>query len=315
MEFGSHHTTSLVSVFDVWATYDRNWRKPHYPSYDVRTWKVGTAFSLEDAERIVRETVRLENDPAGFTRLHSLRIVQIPVGRHAPEWAPLSEYLYDRDGKPLDRRTVSWDYDDVFPGRKPEDVRFRPGDLCEVLDFHEGRVRLAVVTEVPPSVEKASRINNGGFTHLEAGDDCYGVLTGGGCTSHDHADSLRLFRPVHRVSPGTERRLRKAWNDYRTFPARMKIADTTAAAQLTDAAEGLGWQALVATPLYEDDAFFLSLEGVPGFPDGLDVRIPQRKAWNRMDRILATFRRLAGRPADGRGYSLKGPGLDGAYLL
>ena len=59
----------------------------------------------------------------------------------------------------------------------------------------------------------------------------------------------------------------------------------------------------------------LSLDGVPGFPDGLDLRIPQRKAWDHMDRVLATFRRLAGKPADGRGYRLKGPAADESYLL
>lgn len=315
MEHGNHHTTSIVSVFDVWATYDRNWRKPHYPSYEVRTLKVGSAFSLEAAERIVRETVRLENGASGPPCLHSLRIVEIPVGRHAPEWAPLSEYVYDKDGEPLDRRTVSWEAGDVFHGREEADVRLRPGDLCEVLDGDGDRVWLGFVVEVPPSVECAARINGGGFTHLEACDDSYVVLTDSGYACHDHVDSLRVFRPMHRVAPRTERRLRKAYNDYQTFPMRMKIADTAAAAQLQCAAEELGWEAVVATPLYEDDAFLLSLEGVPGFPDGLDLRIPQRKAWNRMDRIVATLVRLAGRPADVRGYRPKGPAPDGSYLL
>ena len=315
MEFANHHTTSLASVFDVWATYDMNWRGPHYPSYEVQTRKVGTAFSLEVAERIVRETVGLAEGAPVPGRLHSLRVVQIPVGRHAPEWAPLSEYLYDRDGKLMDRRTVPWDCDSVFPGRKAEDVRFRPGDICEVLDTVRGRAYLAFVVDVPPSVEQASKINDGGFIHLEAGDDIYTIKTDASDISRDYVDSLRVFRPMHRIAPRTERRLRQAWNDCQTFPMRMKIADTAAAARLTDAAEGFGWKAVAALPSYEGDPFYLLLEGVPGFPDGVDLRIPQRKAWDHMDRVLATFRRLAGKPADGRGYRLKGPAEDGSYRL
>ena len=313
MEFGNHHTTSLVSVFDVWATYDRSWGKPHYPSYEVVSWKVGTAFSLDVAERIVRETVRIENDPAGEPRLHSLRIVQIPVGRHAPEWAPLSEYLYDRDGVLLDRRTVSWEAGDVFPGRTAEEIRFGRGDLVEVLGSDS--ISLGIVAELPPSVERASRANTGGSFHLGAGDDTYVVLTGPRFCDQNHVDSLRIFKPLHRITPGTQRRLRKTYNDYRTFPMRMMIADTAAAAQLQGTAESLGWRTLVATPLYEDGSFSLSLEGVPGFPDGVEIRIPQRVAWRRMDRVIATLKRLAGKPAEGRGYRLKGPGQDGAYQL
>ena len=92
MENETHHTTRTISVFDVWATYDQNWRKPHYPSYDVRTLKVGSAFGLEGAGRIVQETVRIDReDPCGPS-LHSLRIIEVPVGKYATDWQSLSEY-------------------------------------------------------------------------------------------------------------------------------------------------------------------------------------------------------------------------------
>lgn len=313
MEYETHHTTSLISVFDVWAVYDRNWRKPHYPSYEVVTCKVGSAFSLEVAERIVRETVRLEYEGSWSPRLHSLRIAEIAVGRHAPEEAPLSEYVYDRNGEFLDCRTVSWNCEDVFPGRKKEEIRFGRGDLVEVLG--ENRVYLGFVAEVPPSVEQAAHMNARSPFHLGADDDTYTVLTNSSYACHEHVDSLRIFAPMHRISPRTERRMRKAFNDFETFPMRMKIADTAAAAQMKDAAEALGWQVDIAIPRYEEDVFFLTLEGVAGFPDGLNLLVPHGTAWRRMDRITATFRRLAGLPAERRGYRLKGPGEDGSYSL
>ena len=300
MENETHHTTRVISVFDVWATYDRNWRKPHYPSYDVRTLKVGSAFSLDGAERIVSETVGIDKEDCLGSSLHSLRIIEIPVGKYALDWQSLSEYVYDRDGKLLDSRTAP--YDGMFPGRRSDQLRFREGDLCEVLDGE--RVYLGFVVEVPPSVEEAVRINANPF-HLDGTDDNYIVLPDPHYVNHDHVDSLKIFRPMHKVSAQTEKRLRNAYEDFRAFPAKMKKEDSAASAQLRTTIEELGWSAEIEAPRWEDDTFKLMLHGVPGFPDGLDLQILQKKAWEHMDRIFISFRRLAGEPTEGQGYRLK----------
>lgn len=301
MENETHHITKKTSVFDVWATYDqKGWRKPHYPSYDVNTIKVGSAFDLEGAEKIIHETVCIDKeDPCGPS-LHSLRIVELPVGKYAPDWQSLSEYVYDSDGKNLDSRTIP--YDGVFPGRKENGLRFRKGDLCEVLDGK--RVYLGFVVELPPSVEEAARINASPF-HLDGTDDSYIVLTDPHYISHDHVDSLRLFKPMHKISAHTERRLHETYESFCAFPARMMAADNAASAQLRATIEELGWSADIESPRWEDDTFKLIIHGVPGFPEGLDLQIQQKKAWEHMDRVLISFRRLAGKPAEGLGYRLK----------
>ena len=300
MENETHHTTRVISVFDVWATYDRNWRKPHYPSYDVNTLKVGSAFSLDSAERIVSETVGIDKADCLGSSLHSLRIIELPVGKYALDWQSLSEYVYDRDGRLLDCRPTP--YDGMFSGRTSDQLRFREGDLCEVLDGE--RVYLGFVVEVPPSVEEASRINANPF-HLDGNDDSYIVLPDPHYISHDHVDSLRIFRPIHKVSAQTEKRLRNAYETFRAFPAKMQAADSAASAQLRATIEELGWAADIEAPRWEDDTFKLVLHGVPGFPTGLDLQILQKKAWEHMDRILISFRRLAGKPVEGLGYRLK----------
>lgn len=300
MENETHHTTRVISVFDVWATYDRNWRKPHYPSYEVRTLKVGSAFSLDSAERIVSETVGIDKEDCLGSSLHSLRIVELPVGKYALDWQSLSEYVYDRDGKLLDCRTFP--YDGMFPGRRADQLRFREGDLCEVLDGE--RVYLGFVVEVPPSIEEAAQINANPF-HLDGTDDSYIVLPDPHYINHDHVDSLRIFRPKHKVSVQTEKRLRNAYEGFRAFPAKMRAADSAASTRMLATIEDLGWSADVEAPRWEDDTFKLVLHGVPGFPDGLDLQILQKKAWEHMDRILISFRRLAGEPAEGLGYRLK----------
>ena len=299
MEIESHHMTRVATVFDVRASYDQNWRKPHYPSYPVRTIKVGSALSLVNAEIIIQETVRLDKEDVLGPSLHSMRITEIPVGEYAPDWRSLSEYLYDRDGHLLDSRTTP--YNGVFPGRSADQLRFKQGDLCEVLDGD--RVYLGFVVEVPPSVEEATRINHD-WIHLDATDDSYVVLTDPHYINHDHVDSLRIFKPMHRIAAQTLKRLQEAYEEYRSFPARMEAADSAASARLREAIESLGWSADIEAPRWEDDTFKLMLKGVPGFPEGLDLQIRQKKAWNHMGRILISFRRLAGEPAEGLGYQL-----------
>ena len=298
----SVHTTRVISVFDVWAVYDRNWRKPHYPSYMVRQEKVGSALDLEGAERIVRETVRFQAEAAfGGDRLHSLRIVEIPLGGYAPEWQTLSEYVYDHEGDRLDCRTIPCE-DGVFSGRAPGEIRFREGDLCEVLE--EGRVVLGCITGLPPSVERCAKVNGTGAA-MDSSDDCYYVLTSQDAYT-EPTDALRVFKPRYKIALRTERRILQAYNDYRTFRVRMAIADAAAGARLMGAAEELGWVVRrIETPRWKDDTFKLMLDGVPGFPNGLDLQVMQKTAWQHMGRILVSFRRLAGLPAEGRGYRLK----------
>ena len=81
--------------------------------------------------------------------------------------------------------------------------------------------------------------------------------------------------------------------------------DDVAGMKLREAADRLGWTVKMEAPRWEDDTFKLLLGGVDGYPEGLDLQISQKKAWNHMDRILITFSRLAGEPVEGAGYRLK----------
>ena len=287
------------SVFDVWATYDQCFGRVHYPDYRVRNLKVGSALERKGAERIVRE---IAQNPAARYNLHSMRVLEIPLGKYAPETSPRTEYLYSREGKLLDRRTFPAEVG-LFEGRTEEDLRFKKGDLCEVLDGE--RIYLGFVVEVPPTVEDASQHNARSSFPLDSTDDCYGVQTNAHYYSLTYVDSLKIFKPQFKISARTENRLRNAYQDHLTFPKRMQIADTTAKARLQAIFEELGWTARIGVPHYEDDTFELTIMGVPRFPSGLGMEIDQRKAWYHMDQVRNGFLRLAGRPMEGRGYRLK----------
>lgn len=289
-----------ASVFDVWASYDWHEGRTHYPEYKIHTCKVGSAFDLTRAEQIIQDVVRDdENNPNG-SMLHSLRIIEIPEGEYATKWCALSEYIYDRKGNFLDSRTFP--RGGRYPGRKKEEIRFKPGDLCEVLIENE-YAWLGFITEVPPSVEKMSSGNTKGIYFTDDLADTYTV----NCdyNSAEPIDSLYVFKPQHKIPARLEKWFHDQYNDYLTFPTRMKIADTTAEAQLRGFIEDLGWNAVILAPLDENCSFKLTIQGVPRFPEGVILLIDQDKAWHHMNRIQTTFLRLAGKPTKGRGYRLK----------
>lgn len=294
------HTTQVISVFDVWATFDdRNWRKPHYPLYELWKLKVGSAFSLESAERIVREVARRDEDNFMRPTLHHLCIRETQVGIYATEYESLSEYLYDCDGNLLDKRTYPY-FDSQFNGRKPEELRFKEGDMCEAV--FDDKALLGIVVGLPTSEEAAARINQG-MSRLDPSDDCYIVLTGEGVTTH--VDSLKVFKPQYKISSRTESKMRRIYRDFISFDARVKIENTAGAALLRDCAEEMGWAVESLSMPQWYDGLELKLGGVPGFKDGITLLVPRKKMTEHFDRIRTSFLRMAGKPTGGRGYSLK----------
>ena len=236
----TYPSPKVISVFNVWVTRDDNWRKPHYPCYRVVTNLVASAFSLECAERLVREIAEDNRNSPWRHDLHSIRIIEQPVGQLYGPYYNLSEYVYDREGRLLDKRTTP--SGETWNGRSPEEIRFHKGDLCEVV--FEREAILGIVQTVPPTPEEAARM-------------------------------------------------------------RLKIACTTAGAQLRGIMNELGWEADVRFPRWIEDSIGMEINGVPGFPDGLRLERDQKKAHDRMDRVRISFLRLAGQHPGGRGYRLK----------
>ena len=270
-----------------------------YPHYRVRRWKLGTASTLEQAERLMRTHIA-GSDPAF---LHSLMINEVPLDRPCTMHTSLASYLYNRDGTRIDERTYSTirEDDGVYPGRTAEQIRFSKGDIVEVLDGNE--VSLGFVVGLPASTGKAARINgsrNG--WHLDDTDDSYTVLFGSDFTYQKYVDSLNVFTPRLRVHPSTERHLRKCYSDYVSLPARSGIMNTTALEQLRGFMESHGMNGHVKAPEYLDDEFRITLE-LPGSTP--TVLVDRNKAYTRMGRVCCTLARIAGIRTDGRCYTVR----------
>lgn len=285
----------VISVFNVWAALDRNEGKPHYPVYPVALNLIGSAFSLEAAERMVREEATEHHKL--FRELHHVVIEEMPVGERVSPFSTRSEWLYDADGKLIDRR--AYPFEDIYLGRDPRDVRFRKGDLCEFLIGT--KMILGIVTGVPPTPQQMISWQY----NPDASEDCYTILP---AKEYDEIpiDALKIFRPLYKVSPKTEAKLRRAYRDFLSLPMRQKIANTAATAQFKVILDELGWKGEIEPPRWDGDAFLLTVGGVPGYDGQDDLRIVIRpeKAWRHMDRVAVTLRRLAGLKPQGKGYSL-----------
>ena len=82
----------------------------------------------------------------------------------------------------------------MFKGRPEKSLRFKAGDIVEVLDGTE--VRLAVVTAVPPTKEQHhEQVQNTGcrVPAMDASDDVVAVIYSP--EGHDRVHTLNVMRP------------------------------------------------------------------------------------------------------------------------
>ena len=178
-----------------------------YPRFKVYQMPLFTASSLEVAEDYLHEYASFSGHGED---VYAFYIREIPVDVTAPGSECLSERVYGPDGVLVDKRDFSSVrvQAGVFEGRTAEEIRFRPGDIVEVIWDHA--VQLAFVAAVPPCREEAERINAEGPIKLDATDDSYMVFLGEKYCYHEHVDALRVFAPHFRIPEATRQRIEKA---------------------------------------------------------------------------------------------------------
>ena len=184
-----------MTIFQLLQVTYRHPRR--YPRFGVWWTQLFIASSLEAAEDYMRRYVSLED-------VYVFYIRELPVDVPSPGHECISERVYGPTGEPIDcRRFSTVQSSGMFEGRSPEEIRFKPGDIVEILDLDE--VHLAFVAGVPSSLEEAKRINNDGVIQLDEFDDTYMVFEGPGYCYHRHIDALRVFAPRFKI-PGPIRR-------------------------------------------------------------------------------------------------------------
>lgn len=149
-------------------------------------------------------------DPQNRENVYAFYIREVPVDLPAPGVQCLSERVYGPDGQLIDFRDFSSVDEEpgVFEGRTPERIRFKQGDIVEVLGMDE--VELAYVANGPVSREEAARINSEAIITLDVTDDSYMVFLGPTFSFHQHIDALHVFSPRLKVPGPMLRRIERS---------------------------------------------------------------------------------------------------------
>ena len=121
----------------------------------------------------------------------------------------------------------------MFWGRRQEEIRFKPGDIVEVMGYPGNHywgnncVNLAIIVKAPPTVDEVAAMRkqyletHSGFDvcdhamcyefghHL----DTYEVLSFT-CDQIDHAPTISVFNPTKEVSSRRRTVLQKMYDEY-----------------------------------------------------------------------------------------------------
>lgn len=74
------------------------------------------------------------------------------------EWIDFNTVrIYDADGRLLDK--VECDEELTFHGREKEMIKFQVGDVVEVYDYFENKLRLGIVAKLPYTVEEVEQFH------------------------------------------------------------------------------------------------------------------------------------------------------------
>ncbi len=144
---------------------------------------LGDFPNVEAATLFLREN----NPSASWPYLFCYRLEPTPEYRGGYSH-PIS--IFDRDGTL--RGGYDLDHLNCFPGRTPEECRFKPGDIVM---FRDGDyLMLGVVDELPPDPEFAKQVGEESGL-LDEVDDSYLISYAQGGKRHHHLHDCELFPP------------------------------------------------------------------------------------------------------------------------
>lgn len=191
-----------------------------YPKYYIRDAEVYYYTSKESAEAMIRES-GWEID------IYCFIIEACPFGREVKDKA-YRRWIYDSEGTFISetlcselKDTKTHEPDELYPGRKKDQCRFKVGDIVEVM--LNNTVTLEIIYMLPPTPERIEEIGKkcaeNGITNIAAEDymeDTYITLGGevnlrkysqfDAC--HNHAYVTNVFPPSQPVPRELKKKLR-----------------------------------------------------------------------------------------------------------
>jgi hypothetical protein len=189
-----------------------------YP-FDLRNLRIGFFSSLDRAEAAVKKCVKYRK-MCNMETLYCFFVIEYRIDEMVwiNDMVTIRSYL--PDGKPEESCLTSAVCGDdgsleEFAGRKPDEVRFKKGDLVEVV---EGRnCFLGIVAGTPLTEDEAREFKQRSKLGATPNylDDLYCVLDfDGKYTSHCHPLCTHVFQPRLRIPKTLERGLQAAYRSH-----------------------------------------------------------------------------------------------------
>lgn len=202
--------------------------KEQYPFRKYGEMVVGYYATLSLAEQQMKATVseraeeeedrlqwvaddpeyRKDDERDGHDVTLAYYITELEINEQEPDNIQ-SVRSYTADGQPNDQCLLDYKCQRHYEGRTAEQIRFKRGDIVEVMRWW-GKSQLCVVWNAQPSVEwyadyrKRTANKYAGsdhLPHLDYSDDCYVVYTLENDYMHFHPGSPDVFKPTQEVPP------------------------------------------------------------------------------------------------------------------
>lgn len=230
-------------------------RKNCYPVRKTDTCDLGLYSTLENAEKMMRKDVKksksdeqelmkeiaedekIHNDEENFGHYIVLAYKISECELDVADWINTqSVRTYTADGQSNDVCLLDHKCKRHFKGRTPDQIRFQPGDIVEVIT--NCRAELCVVWHAQPTVEDYKRFrqrciesyrkmcNEKGLECKENecpdnklpfrwdyGDDCYLVYSLGDGDTHFHPESPNVFFPTQPVPKSLHAKLKAKYEE------------------------------------------------------------------------------------------------------
>ena len=202
----------IVRSFPIYELLQIRIEGHRYPRRRIRRQRLGFFDTKEHAEEAMLSTVEFQkkvckkrgeyyyNECFGFFLLE--QFVHNRESSFYRNERSQKCFSFNADGELND--FVALDEMGLYRGRKIEDVRFKVGDIVEVV---EGDCAdLVIVGALPLTTDRYSRLEEDPeecehpSRYLDAQDDCYLVYTLGEVGSHIHPVCYTVFPPTHPIS-------------------------------------------------------------------------------------------------------------------
>ena len=237
----------MKTVFELIRIYTNS--KARYPVRKTKTYDLGLFSTLANAEKQMHKDVkecqedeqkrlkyldedeeyRMDEKKCGHDVVLAYKIGELELDAEIG-YETQSVRTYTADGQPNDECLLDSGCKRHFKGRTPDQIRFQPGDIVEVID--EWHAELCVVWHAQPTVgdyenkrqywleNHKKRCQEWGIEykeeeafHWDYSDDCYLVYSLGEGNTHSHPESPRVFRPTKPVPKSLRAKLKAKYEE------------------------------------------------------------------------------------------------------